>query len=97
MAPADELVTIEVVYALPERQTLLKLSLKAGATVRTAIERSGLCATYPELDITRNKVGIFGKRVAPDTALKNGDRVEIYRPLSVDPKDARRRRARKTQ
>lgn len=95
MAPADRDISVEVVYALPERQTLVTLTVRACATVREAVELSGLPVIYPEIDIARNKIGIFGKRVPPDTRLNNGDRVEIYRPLTADPKEVRRRRARK--
>lgn len=94
MVRAEREVTVEVVYALPDRQTLLTLTVPAGATVREALVLSGLPAIYPEIDSARNRIGIFGKRVPPDTRLNNGDRVEIYRPLTVDPKEARRRRAR---
>ena len=94
MAPADRDISVEVVYALPDRQTLLTLTVRAGATVREAVVLSGLLVAYPEIDTARNKIGIFGKRVPPDTMLNHGDRVEIYRSLTADPKEARRRRAR---
>ncbi len=86
------MVRIEVVHARPDRQTLIRLSLPAGSTVAEAVARSGLGALYPELDPTA--VGIFGRRCSPDTVLQDGDRVELYRPLSADPKEIRRRRAR---
>ena len=78
---------VEVVYALARRAEIASLTLPAGATVRDALARCGLAAG--------SAVGIFGKRAALDTVLSEGDRVEIYRPLEIDPKEARRRRARK--
>lgn len=95
MVPADGDITVEVVYALPARQALVALSVARGTTARAAIMMSGLPATYPEIDVARNRIGIFGKRVAADTVLNSGDRVEIYRALTADPNEARRLRARK--
>lgn len=89
----EKTIRIEVAYALPERQVVLSLDLEPGATVRTAIERSGILTEFPEIDLSRNRVGIFGAVCGPDRILISGDRVEIYRPLIRDPKDARRRRA----
>ena len=87
------MIHIEVVYALPDEQALIALDVPEGTTARQAVERSGLAQRYPEIDPARVKLGIFG-RVAPgDRALRDGDRVEIYRSLRVDPKDARRARA----
>jgi len=95
MVRDDSEVTVELVYALPERQTLVVLTVPKDTTVRDAIVRSGLPLSHPEIDTMHGNVGIFGKRVPAETILKHGDRVEIYRPLSADPKEARRRRARK--
>jgi putative ubiquitin-RnfH superfamily antitoxin RatB of RatAB toxin-antitoxin module len=81
---------VEVVYARPDRADSVSLSLPAGATVRDALAASGF-----EVNLEKQAFGIFGKRVALDHALSPGDRVEIYRPLAMDPKEARRRRARK--
>ncbi len=83
---------VEVIYALATEQALLRLRVAAGTTAGQAIERAGVLARYPELDTATLRIGIFGKFVAWNTVLKTGDRVEIYRPLIVDPKDARRRR-----
>lgn len=77
---------IEVVEALPGRQRLIAVALKEGATVRAALDAAGVPAPHA--------VGIYGRRVALDTPLADGDRVEIYRPLRADPREARRRRAR---
>jgi putative ubiquitin-RnfH superfamily antitoxin RatB of RatAB toxin-antitoxin module len=95
MAHGDPGMAVEVVYALPERQTLVQVRVQAGATAREAVVLSGLPSLYPDIDPVRGKIGIFGRHVPPDTVLRNGDRVEIYRPLTADPKAARRRRARK--
>jgi putative ubiquitin-RnfH superfamily antitoxin RatB of RatAB toxin-antitoxin module len=88
-----ETLNVEVVYALPERQELSSLTLPAGATVGQAIEASGFLARYPEIDITKNKLGVYAKLAKPDTALRDRDRVEIYRPLIADPKEVRKQRA----
>jgi uncharacterized protein len=86
-------ITVEVAYALPERQALVTLVSPVGTTVGEAIEQSGLLPQFPEIDLKLNKVGIFGKIVALTTVLRDGDRVEIYRPLTADPKAIRRLRA----
>lgn len=89
-----ESINIEVSYALPQRCELVRLSLPVGATVAQAIEASGLVERYPDLDIDgRNKVGIFAKLTKLDVALRDLDRVEIYRPLIADPKAVRKKRA----
>ena len=80
---------VEVVHALPERAESMRVRVKEGATVRDVLERSGL------LPLARGKIGIFGKLVRADARVSDGDRVEIYRPLAADPKEARRRRAAK--
>ncbi|MBL8397060.1 MAG: RnfH family protein [Candidatus Accumulibacter sp.] len=84
---------IEVVYALPDKQPIVTLKLPAGATVRQAIEASGLLQKHPEIDLTRNKTGIFAKLAKLDSPLRDHDRVEIYRPLIADPKEVRKQRA----
>lgn len=84
---------IEVVYALPDNQLMRQLSLPVGTTARQAVELSGIVGLFPEIDLSQNKLGIFGKLVKPDAILRDRDRVEIYRPLVVDPKEARRKRA----
>ena len=83
---------VEVAFALPTEQVLLTVDVPAGATVETAIRASGVVERCPALDRGVNRVGIFGKLARLDTPLREGDRVEIYRPLTVDPKEARRRR-----
>ncbi len=87
---SETAIRVEVVYALPERQKLLALEVPKGSTAREAVERSGLRAEFPEIDPDRNALGVFGRRCPPDQTLRDGDRVEIYRPLKADPKEVRR-------
>jgi len=82
---------IEVIYALPQRQERLAIELAPGATVGDAIEASGLRQRQPRVDLTR--IGIWGRLAGLETTLRDGDRVEIYRPLIADPKVVRRERA----
>lgn len=84
---------VEVAYAQPGRPILRTLHLAPGSTIGEAIGACGLLDECPEIDLKRNRVGIFGRLAQLDTPLRNGDRVEIYRPLNADPKEARRRRA----
>lgn len=86
---------IQVCYARPEAQYLREVSLPLGATVRTAIEKSGLAHEQPEIDLAVFRVGVYGKLKTLDTVLHDHDRVEIYRPLIADPKESRRKRAAK--
>jgi uncharacterized protein len=90
-------IRVTVVYALPDAATEIEVRLPAGATVADAVERSGLAARHPDADIPRRPVGVFGERVDRRTPVADGDRVEVYRPLVADPKDARRKRARRRQ
>jgi hypothetical protein len=84
---------VEVAYAKPEEQVIIPVVAQAGMTVAAAIEASGILNKFPEIDLTLNKVGIFGKLVKSDTVLRDKDRVEIYRKLIADPKEVRRQRA----
>ena len=84
---------IEVVYALPDRQTLIRRSMPAGTTVAEGIKLSGVLDKHPEIDLAVNKLGIFGKLTKADAVLRDRDRIEIYRPLIADPKEVRRKRA----
>ena len=88
----DGLFAIEVAYARPEEQVVIELNVPVGTTAEEAVERSGLAARFPEISGDK-KLGVFGKIVAADTPLAAGDRVEIYRPLEADPKQARRSKA----
>lgn len=86
-------ISVQVVYALPGRQELIQLKLPQGSTLQQAIEASGLLQHFPDIDLAKNKVGIYGKLSRLDTVLRDRDRVEIYRPLIADPKEIRRKRA----
>ncbi len=90
---ATDSIQVEVVYALPQRQELLRLKLATGSTLQQAVEKSGLLEKYPEITLAKSKLGIFGKLSKLDTVLRDRDRVEIYRPLIADPKEVRKQRA----
>ena len=92
MVNGSELITVEVAYALPERQLIIPLQVAPGTTAEQAIEQSGILQDFPEIDLAKNKIGIFAKLSKKDAELKAGDRVEIYRPLIADPKEVRRKR-----
>ena len=89
----SELISVEVVYPLPQKQDIFVVKLPLGATVREAIESSGVLAKYPEIDLAKSKLGVFAKLAKPDSVLRDRDRVEIYRPLIADPKEVRKQRA----
>ena len=91
----SKLIAVEVVFALPDRQKLLRLSVPVGTTVREVAMRSGLDALFPGLDLQSSPLGIFGKAVAKpeERVVEEGERVEVYRPLIADPKEARKQRA----
>ena len=93
MATKTDRIAIEVVYALPANQVLKRFNVPGGTTIEQAIALSGFIAQFPEIDTTKNKFGIFGKLAKAETVLRHLDRVEIYRPLIIDPKEARRKRA----
>jgi hypothetical protein len=88
-----ETLQVDVVYALPERQEVVAVSLPAGSTVSQAIDASGLLTRHPEIDLAKNKLGVYAKLAKADTVLRDRDRVEIYRPLIADPKQVRKQRA----
>ena len=88
-----ETIQIEVVYALPASQDVVGLNLATGSTAGQAIEASGLLIKHPEIDLAKNKLGIYAKLAKLDTVLRDRDRVEIYRPLVADPKEVRKQRA----
>jgi putative ubiquitin-RnfH superfamily antitoxin RatB of RatAB toxin-antitoxin module len=89
--------SIEVCYALANEQTLIAVDLPEGATLQQALDASGILQRYPQIDLGTQKVGVFGKLKPLDTVLADHDRVEIYRPLLVDPKLSRQRRVEKTR
>ena len=86
-------IAVEVAYALPQKQYLQRVTLDEGATVEQAIQASGLLTLRDDIDLTKNKVGIYSRPVKLDDVVHDGDRVEIYRPLIADPKELRRQRA----
>ena len=86
-------IRVEVVYALASAQDAASVVLPESATLRDAIAASGVLERHPEIDLARQKCGVFGKPLPLESGLCDGDRVEIYRPLAIDPKEARRRRA----
>ena len=88
-----EKIKVEVVYGTPLKQTLLALYIDKEATVEECIHQSKICDYFPEIRVSEVKVGIFSRATTLDSHLKNGDRVEIYRPLIADPKELRKIRA----
>jgi Uncharacterized protein conserved in bacteria len=84
---------IEVIYATPEQQVLIELTVKSGTTIEQAIQQSGVLAEHQDIDLSENKVGIFSQVKPLDYVLKENDRIEIYRPLIADPKAKRREKA----
>lgn len=88
-------IRVEVAYARPNVQVIVPVRVAEGSSAAAAIEASGLLDKFPEIDLAANKIGIFGKACGADQPLKQGDRVEIYRPLIADPKESRRQRAAK--
>ena len=89
------MINVEVAYALPQRQQILTVEVEEGTSVFDAVELSGIVRLFPEIDLATAKMGVFGKVVSKphDTPLAEGDRVEIYRPLIIDPKQVRKQRA----
>ena len=88
-----ETIKVEVAYALPQKQVILGLEVEADATLEQVIHASGILQQFPEIDLSLNRVGVFGKLGKLTDTLHAGDRVEIYRPLIADPKVVRRERA----
>ena len=84
---------VEVAYALADKQSLISIEVENGSTLKEAIEASGVLETFEQIDLTKDRVGIFAKFATLDTILREKDRVEIYRPLVADPKKARKERA----
>ena len=90
----DEIL-VEIAYALPEEQVIISIKVPTIFNVQQAIEKSGIQKKFPSIDLSKNKVGIFGKKTTLNHLLKDRDRIEIYRPLILDPKEMRRKRAAK--
>ena len=85
-------IQIEIAYGMAQTQKLYRMAVKAACTARQAVLASPVANDFPDADVHTAPLGIFGKRVKDDTVLRDGDRIEIYRPLVADPKDARRKR-----
>ena len=84
---------VEVAYALAEKQSLISIEVEKGTTLKEAVEASGILDTFDEIDLSKDRVGIFSKFATLETVLREKDRVEIYRPLIADPKQVRKERA----
>jgi putative ubiquitin-RnfH superfamily antitoxin RatB of RatAB toxin-antitoxin module len=95
--PDTEFIEIEAAYARPDRQRIVTLRIPVGLSVRQALVQSGLGDEFPEIDILHCPVGIFGREITDDYVIQTGDRLEIYRPLEHDPRNARRERAARGQ
>jgi putative ubiquitin-RnfH superfamily antitoxin RatB of RatAB toxin-antitoxin module len=91
--PDKQTISVEVAYAKPDMQVIIPIHVPQGTTLEQAIELSGVLQQFPEIDLSVNKVGIFGKISKKDHVLRQRDRVEIYRPLIADPKQVRKERA----
>ncbi|MAD53989.1 MULTISPECIES: RnfH family protein [unclassified Idiomarina] len=87
------MMVIEVAYATPERQAILTVTVAEGTDVKTCIERSGILEQFTDIDLGKQKVGIWSKATKLDAQPRDGDRIEIYRPLIADPKAIRKKRA----
>ena len=90
-------IAIEITYALPDKQTLLSLSVTPNTSIQNAIEQSGILQLHTDIDLATNRVGIWYKTTKLDTIVQAGDRIEIYRPLIADPKEVRKLRAAKAK
>lgn len=97
MSSAPEAIRVQVCYARPDRILLKELDMPPGGTLEQAIRASGVLDCLPSIDLAACSVGIYGKIKPLDTVLRDCDRVEIYRALQADPKEARRRRVAKKQ
>ena len=93
----EKFITVEIAYALPEQQLVITIQIPQQSTIESAIQTSGILQRFPEIDLTQNKVGIFGRLAKLETRLRPMDRIEIYRSLIADPKIARRNRAEKSK
>lgn len=93
----DDTITVEVAYALPHKQKIVAVQVASGTGARDVVRQSGITRDFPELDIEAVNLGLFGKAVKDDYAPQAGDRIELYRPLKADPKEARKARAAKAK
>ncbi|MBW3697975.1 RnfH family protein [Vibrio sp. T187] len=93
MSIESDMIHVEVVYALPQEQRVFTLVVNKNTQVEAIINQSGILELYPEIDLAKNKVGVFSRNVKLDATVRDKDRIEIYRPLLADPKEIRRKRA----
>ncbi|OOG56413.1 RnfH family protein [Rhodanobacter sp. C03] len=91
---AEGTITVTVVHAAADRQILRQVVLAAGSTIMQAIDASGIVNALPDGAVDPHRLGVFARKVSPNQPAQDGDRIEIYRPLLLDPMEARRRRAR---
>ena len=89
----SSLIRVEVAYATPRLQVIIPLDVEAGITLEQAIQQSGILTQFPEIDLNKNRLGVFSKICKKDQVLRDKDRAEIYRPLIADPKVVRKKRA----
>ena len=94
---ADEQITVEVAYALAHKQKIIPVKVAAGTSARDVVSQSGIARDFPEVDVETADLGLFGKAIKDDYQPEPGERLEIYRPLKADPKDARKARAAKAK
>lgn len=94
---AKNKIHVEVAYAAIDRQQIIALEIDSDATIATIIQQSGILNEFPEIDLSQQKVGVFSKQRDLDETVEAGDRIEIYRPLTIDPKEARRAKAKKAR
>jgi hypothetical protein len=92
MVLESEFIHVEVAYALPHQQKIIRLRVAAESTVQAIIEQSGILSVFPDIDLTKNKLGVYGKAVRLEQLVFDGDRIEIYRPLVADPREIRKQR-----
>ncbi|MEZ8105337.1 MULTISPECIES: RnfH family protein [Vibrio] len=93
MSIESDMIHVEVVYALPHEQRVFNLVVNRNMTVEDIVQQSGVLALYPEIDLAKNKLGVFSRNIKLDATVRDKDRIEIYRPLLADPKEIRRKRA----
>lgn len=92
---SEQMIKVEVAYALPEKQMIIPVTISKGASMYDAVVQSGIAAKFAGLDVDAAPMGVFGKaeRKPKERILEDGERVEIYRPLIADPKEVRKKRA----
>ncbi|MPV85357.1 RnfH family protein [Ostreibacterium oceani] len=95
LSASDTLIAIEVAYATPARQMIIPLQVSPQTSVRAAIQQSGILGFFPDIVLETATVGIWSKVCEPNQIVQAGDRIEIYRPLVIDPMEQRRQRAKK--